>query len=72
MTDEEADTLDEYYTQNTIMPDPCKPGFFARHKEMFIGVDPITTARLRAKAEATHKTPAQIIGELVHKEPASA
>jgi hypothetical protein len=24
MTDEEADALDEYYTQNTIMPDPGK------------------------------------------------
>jgi hypothetical protein len=72
MTDEEADVLDEYYTQNTIMPDPGKPGFFEQHKEMFVGVDPITAANLRAKAEATHKTPAQIIGELVRKELASA
>jgi hypothetical protein len=27
MTDDEADTLDEYYTKNTIMPDSGKPGF---------------------------------------------
>jgi hypothetical protein len=72
MTDEEADALDEYYTQNTVMPDSGKPGFFARHKETFVGIDPITAAYLRAKAEATHKTPAQIIGELVRKELASA
>jgi hypothetical protein len=72
MTDEEADALDEYYTQNTIMPDPDKPGFFARHKEMFVGIDPATATYLRAKAEAAHKTPAQIISELVRKDLASA
>jgi hypothetical protein len=72
MTDEEADVLDEYYTKNTIMPDPDKPGFFARHKEMFVGIDPATAAYLRAKAEAAHKTPAQIISELVRKDLASA
>jgi hypothetical protein len=31
MTDKEADTLDEYYTQNTIMPKSGKPGVFVRH-----------------------------------------
>jgi hypothetical protein len=72
MTDEEADALDEYYTRNTIMPDPDKPGFFARHTEMFVGVDPMTAAWLRAKAAAAHTTSAQIIGELVRKELASA
>jgi hypothetical protein len=72
MTDDEADALDEYYTKNTIMPDSGKPGFFERHKEMFVGVDLVTAACLRAKADATHKTPSQIIGELVRKEMAYA
>jgi hypothetical protein len=30
MTDEEAEYWDDYYTKNTIMPDPDKPGYFAR------------------------------------------
>jgi len=30
LTDEEYDALDEYFTENTIMPDMSKPGFFAR------------------------------------------
>jgi hypothetical protein len=31
MTDEEADALDTYYTENTIMPVKGKPGLFARN-----------------------------------------
>jgi hypothetical protein len=57
MTDKEADALDEYYTQNTSMPDPDKPGFFAQHKEMFVGFDPITAAYLRAKAAPAKPPP---------------
>jgi hypothetical protein len=68
MTDVEADALDEYYTKNTVMPDSGKPVFFEQHKEMFVSVDLVTVACLRAKADATHKTSAQIIGELVRKE----
>jgi hypothetical protein len=29
MTDREAEYWDDYYTQNTIMPDLSKPGYFA-------------------------------------------
>ena len=36
MTDEEAEYWDVYYTQNTIMPDSSKPGFFARKYGMSV------------------------------------
>jgi len=32
MTDEEADALDKYYTENTIMPVRGKPGLFVERK----------------------------------------
>jgi hypothetical protein len=68
MTDEEYDALDEYFTKNTIMPVLGKPGFFARKYGMTVKLDPETTCRIADWAEAEHKTPAQIVGELVRKE----
>ena len=65
MTDEEAEYWDEYYTNNTIMPDLNKPGFFARKHGMMVRLDPETTNFLANQAETTRKTPSQIIKELV-------
>jgi hypothetical protein len=65
MTEEEADYWDEYYTKNTVMPDMSKPGFFARKYGMSVKLDPETTRILAERAEAKHKTPAEIIGEMV-------
>jgi predicted HicB family RNase H-like nuclease len=67
MTDEEAEYWDEYFTKNTIMPDLSKPGFFARKYGMTVRLDPETTQFLAAQAEATHKSFAQIINELVRE-----
>ena len=67
MTDEEADYWDEYFTNNTIMPNLNKPGFFARKYGMTIRLDPETTQFLADEAEASHKTPSEIIGELVRE-----
>jgi hypothetical protein len=68
MTEEEAWEADEFFTQNTIMPDSGKPGFFARKKCMLVAVDSLTAAYLRSVCETTHKEPAQIISELVRGE----
>ena len=67
MTDEEAEYWDEYFTNNTIMPDLSKPGFFARKYGMTVKLDPETTRFLANEAEATHKTPTEIISELVRE-----
>jgi hypothetical protein len=72
MTEEEADTLDEYYTKNTVMPEMNKPGFFARKYGMSVKLDPETTCTLADYAETVHKTPAEIIGELVREKIAVA
>jgi hypothetical protein len=68
LTEKEYDALDEYYTKNTIMPVLGKPGYFARKYGMTVKLDPETTCRIADWAESVHKTPAQIVGELVRKE----
>jgi hypothetical protein len=77
MTEEEADYWDEYFTKNPPKVDPTKKGtgFFTRRKTLMdlqstrtITVDTLSADYLMTKAIATHKTPAQIIGDLVRKE----
>jgi hypothetical protein len=72
MTDEEADYWDEYFTKNPPKVDPSKKGtgFFTRRKTLgrTITVDTLSADYLMTKAIATHKTPAQIIGDLIRKE----
>jgi hypothetical protein len=50
-----------------------KPGgFFTERRDRMILLDQFSADYLKAAAEAEHKTPAQIVGELVRKELASA
>ncbi|MDR0511485.1 MAG: hypothetical protein LBG93_00075 [Treponema sp.] len=70
MTDEEADYLDEYFTNNTVMPDTSKPGFFALKYGMTVKLDPETTRFLAAEAEVSRKSITEIISELVKKKAA--
>ncbi|GAB6391397.1 MAG: hypothetical protein MdMp014T_0770 [Treponematales bacterium] len=72
MTEEEAWALDEYYTSHTPkLSGDGKSGFFARRAAQggaLVLVDDLTATWLRVKAEAVHKTAAEIIGDLVRKE----
>ena len=72
MTDEEYDALDELWTKTTPAIDTSRPGYFTRHMAHLVEVDELSAAWLRAQAEASHQSPAHIIGELVRKEIASA
>jgi hypothetical protein len=56
MTEEEAAYWDDYYTKNPPKVDPAKNGGFA--KKSF-------------RVLATHKTPTEIIGELVREKVAA-
>jgi hypothetical protein len=73
MTDQEAEFWDDYYTKNTIMPDPDKPGYFAR-KGLVLGslddssrLDPDVTEYLRTQATATGQTQAQIASTIIRE-----
>jgi hypothetical protein len=71
LTEEEYDALDEYYTKNPPKIDPAKrgTGFFTRRtlKARTITVDNLSAAYLTTKAIADHKTPAEIISEMVQE-----
>ena len=69
MTDEEADRLDEKWTKNPPKPGPNGTGFFTRRKAAArtVTIDDLSADYLMTKAMATHKTPADIIGEMVQE-----
>ena len=74
MTEEEAWALEEEVTRNPpkVTGDGTH-GFFARHKDAtVIFVDHVSATWLRVKAEAAHKTPTDIIAELVREKIAAA
>ncbi|MCL2205905.1 MAG: hypothetical protein FWB82_05240 [Treponema sp.] len=71
LTDEEYDALDEYYTKNPPKVDPAKSGtgFFTKRTmaARTITVDSLSADYLTTKAISTHKTPAEIINEMVQE-----
>jgi hypothetical protein len=68
MTEEEAEALDKYFTDNTIMPKPGKPGVLTRMGLLSGELESEVAEYLRAQAAATRRTQAQIVGDLVRKE----
>jgi len=68
LTEEEYDALDEKWTKNTPKIGPNGTGIFAQRKAArSITVDSFTADYLLTRAIADHKTPADIIGELVRE-----
>jgi hypothetical protein len=72
LTEEEYDALDEYYTKNppTIHPAKKGTGFFTRRAAAArsITVDTLSANWLMTRAIASHKTPAEIISDMIQKE----
>ncbi|MHC6203747.1 hypothetical protein ACYULU_11200 [Breznakiellaceae bacterium SP9] len=78
MTDEEADALDELYTQ-TIPPLrtlPRESGFLGgpltRQRDLLRSLDELSANYLITKAASTRKTVSQLIGEMVREKIAVA
>jgi hypothetical protein len=67
MTEEEAWALDDEVTRNP--PDVAgKPGgFFTERRDRMVILDQFSAGYIKSAAEAEHKTPAEIIGELVRE-----
>jgi len=68
MTEEEAYALDDYVTNNEITLGPNGTGWLAQREMRLMGLSNMSVYYLLTKATADHKTPAQIIDELVGKE----
>jgi hypothetical protein len=68
MTDEEADALDELVIKNPPkVSGDGKNGFFMKHKGNVVIINDASAAYLRARADAAHKTPSEIIDEMVRE-----
>jgi hypothetical protein len=67
MTEEEAYALDDYFTKTTPNLGPNGTGFFSRNKDYMVLLDELSAGYIRAQADATHKTPTEIISELVRE-----
>jgi hypothetical protein len=73
LTEEEYDALDEKWTKKPPNPGPNGTGFFAQRKAALaqsarsITVDSFTADYLLTRAIAEHKTPADIISEMVQE-----
>jgi len=63
MTDEEAFALDEYYTKNPPKVDPSK----ARIRIPLVRVDNVTAEYLAKEANITHKSPTELISEMIRE-----
>ena len=72
MTDEEYDALDEELTRTIPKLGPNGTGFLSQKEMRSLGLTNTTVNYLLAKAEANHKSLAQIIDELVHKDMVAA
>ena len=68
MTEEEAWTLDDMVTKNPPRVDPSK----ARHAVRMVALDDFSASYLMSVSSSTHKTPSEIIGELVREKAAIA
>ena len=73
MTEEEAFALDEKWTKTTPKVGPNGSGFLSKRRSAhMITVDEFTAGYLFSMAIATHKTPAEIISEMVQEKLAIA
>jgi hypothetical protein len=70
MTEKEAAELDEKWTKATPKVGPNGSGFIAKRKiaaARMITIDEFSADYLFAKAIAEHKTPAEVLSDIVHE-----
>ncbi|MDR0641065.1 MAG: hypothetical protein LBG07_01230 [Treponema sp.] len=72
LTDKEAAELDEYYTAHIPKVGPNEGGFFANRTRRLMALDELSAAYIRSACEAEHKTPTEIVGQLVREKIAAA
>jgi len=68
MTEEEADALNDFVINNEITLGPNGSGWLSQRELRLLGLTNMTVNYLMTKAMADHKSPAQLIDELVCKE----
>jgi len=72
LTDEEYDALDEEMTRTVPKMGPDETDWLRQRELRLMGLSNMTVNYIFTKATADHKTPAQIIDELVRERVAAA
>ena len=72
MTEEEAIAVSDYFINNKVTLGPEGSGWLSQRELRLLGLKNMTVNYLLTKAMADHKSPAQLIDELVGKEIAAA
>jgi hypothetical protein len=72
LTEEEAYALDDFVTNNEITLGPNGTDWLTQREMRLWGMSNMTVNYLMTKAAADHKTPAQIIDEMVQERVAAA
>jgi len=67
MTDKEAKALDEEFTNGTLRLGEGM-GPTTRRRELLRLLDEVSANYILTIAESTHKTPAQVVGDMVRRE----
>jgi len=73
MTDEEAQVFADMFAKNPPkVSGDGKSGFFMKNKGNIIILDDVSATWLRVTSESTHKTPSDIVGEMIREKIAVA
>lgn len=73
MTEEEANTLDEFYTKNPPKIDLSKKGsYFTRQRELLDVLDDVAADYIIARSISSNKMLSQIIGKMVREKIAAS
>ena len=67
MTEEEAVAVSDYFINNKVTLGPDGSGWLSQRELRLLGLQNMTVNYLITKAAADHKSPAQIIDELVRE-----
>jgi hypothetical protein len=67
MTEEEAEALDDFITNNEITLGPNGSDWLSQREMRMLGLNNTTVNYLLTKAMASHKSPAVIINEMVQE-----
>ncbi|MDR0888436.1 MAG: hypothetical protein LBM21_00890 [Coriobacteriales bacterium] len=66
-SEEDAERLDKYYTENTIDTVPGSLGIIAAQENLLNALDATPASYVRTKAETAGKTPAQVVDGLIYE-----
>ena len=72
MTEEEAIAISDYFINNKVTLGPEGSGWLSQRELRLLGLKNMTVNYLVTKAIADHKSPVQIIDEMVDKEMTAA